>query len=76
MTVENEGDDISPEDLPKLFDRFWRADASRTTPGTGIGLSLVKSAVEAHGGSVTAQSGEGMTRFCVRLPLEGSEEKK
>lgn len=76
VTVENEGDDISPEDLPKLFDRFWRADASRTTPGTGIGLSLVKSAVEAHGGSVTAQSGEGMTRFCVRLPLEGSEEKK
>jgi two-component system OmpR family sensor kinase len=70
--VEDRGPGISQEDLPHVFDRFYRGEKARDreTGGSGLGLAIVKSIVEAHGGSVdaTARAGEGAT-FTVRLPL-------
>ncbi|MDX8056247.1 ATP-binding protein [Lentzea sp. BCCO 10_0798] len=58
ITVSDTGPGIAPGDLPHVFDRFWRADRSRTrhTGGGGLGLPIVRHLVEAHGGTVTAQS--------------------
>ncbi|HET7496779.1 MAG TPA: HAMP domain-containing sensor histidine kinase [Candidatus Eisenbacteria bacterium] len=61
FTVRDTGAGIAPEDLPHIFDRFYRADRARTreTGGSGLGLSIVKQLVEAHGGSVAAESRPG-----------------
>jgi signal transduction histidine kinase len=71
MSVTDSGTGISKDDLPRIFDQFYRADQSRTraTGGAGLGLTIVKRLVEAHGGeiSVTSVSGEG-TSFVVYLP--------
>jgi CheY-like chemotaxis protein len=73
VRVEDAGVGIAPEFLPHVFERFRQADMSPTKlyGGLGIGLSLVRSFVEAHGGRVTAESaGEGRgSRFTVTLPL-------
>jgi signal transduction histidine kinase len=68
ITVHDTGVGISPEHLPHVFERFYRAEASRAGPGTGLGLAVVKHIVEAHGGRVAADSrpGAGTT---VRLTL-------
>lgn len=70
--VHDEGGAIAPEDLPRLFDRFYRADRSRTraTGGTGLGLAIAREIADRHGGriDVTSNSREGTT-FAVRLPL-------
>lgn len=75
LSVADTGAGISEEDLPHIFDRFFRADQSRTrkSGGSGLGLAIVKQLVEAHGGRVWAESrlGEG-TRFSVELPLAES----
>lgn len=70
ITVENSGPEIQPEMLPKIFDRFYRADKSRTRTGdgAGLGLAIVKSIIEAHGGCTTARSHKGKTYFLVKLP--------
>lgn len=71
ITVENTGQDIDPLVLPRLFDRFYRADPARSHPdsdGSGLGLSITKAIVEAHGGKASASSGEGKTRFCLSFP--------
>jgi PAS domain S-box-containing protein len=73
VSVEDEGEGISREFLPFVFERFLQADGSKTRAhgGLGLGLALVKSLVEAHGGAVAAESagaGQG-SRFTVRLPL-------
>lgn len=69
--VSDDGIGISPEDLPRVFDRFYRAEAarSRQTRGTGLGLAIVKAIAEQHGGSVSVAStpGKGST-FTVQLP--------
>jgi signal transduction histidine kinase len=72
VAVSDTGAGISPEHLPRIWERLYRADASRSSRGLGLGLSLVKAYVEAHGGKVEAvsQPGRGST-FTVRLPLEG-----
>ncbi|MFG2498636.1 ATP-binding protein [Streptomyces sp. NPDC048441] len=71
VEVADTGTGIDPEDLPHVFDRFWRADKSRTraTGGSGLGLAIVRKLVEGHGGTVTARStpGEGAV-FTVRVP--------
>ncbi|MEI6513331.1 MAG: ATP-binding protein [bacterium] len=71
IEVTDTGEGISEEDLPKVFERFYRADKARTrTGGAGIGLAIVKHTVEAHGGSVEAYSEEGHgSKFIIRLPV-------
>lgn len=72
VEVEDNGTGISPADLPYIFDHFYRGDPSRTraTGGFGVGLSIVRSLVEAHGGSVSAENrSEGGARFRVTLPV-------
>jgi two-component system sensor histidine kinase MprB len=54
LTVRDHGPGIADEDLPFVFDRFYRAPAARGRPGSGLGLAIVRQAVEAHGGSVHA----------------------
>ncbi|MGW7272167.1 ATP-binding protein [Streptomyces sp. NPDC054864] len=73
VEVADTGSGIDADDLPYVFDRFWRADKSRTraTGGSGLGLAIVRQLVEGHGGTVTARSapGEGAV-FTVRVPAE------
>ncbi|HTM10781.1 MAG TPA: ATP-binding protein [Verrucomicrobiae bacterium] len=77
VAVKDSGIGIDADDLPKLFTKFYRASNSETThaAGTGIGLALVKTIIEAHGGSISVSSklGEGST-FLVELPLALSAE--
>jgi two-component system, OmpR family, sensor histidine kinase MprB len=54
LTVRDHGPGFAEKDLPHVFDRFYRADAARRLPGSGLGLSIVKQTAEAHGGSVRA----------------------
>jgi two-component system sensor histidine kinase MprB len=57
--VRDHGPGIAPEDLPHVFDRFYRAAAARALPGSGLGLAIVRQVAEAHGGSATAEPAEG-----------------
>ncbi|MFE1048059.1 sensor histidine kinase [Streptomyces olivaceus] len=71
LHVADTGSGIRPEDLPRIFDRFWRAEQSRSrnTGGSGLGLSIVGHLVQAHGGKVSVVSSPGTeTVFTVRLP--------
>ena len=70
IVVENPGS-IPAEHLPRLFDRFYTGDPARRAGGDGVGLGLaiVRSIVEVHGGDVTVVSEEGLTRFVIRLPV-------
>ncbi|MGH3306076.1 MAG: sensor histidine kinase [Nocardioides sp.] len=69
LTVDDEGQGISDDDLPHVFDRFYRAEESRSMPGSGLGLSIVRQVVERHSGSVTAgRCPSGGSRFTIRLP--------
>ncbi|MFJ8958612.1 sensor histidine kinase [Lentzea sp. NPDC102401] len=71
ITVSDTGSGISAEDLPHVFDRFWRADRSRTrdTGGSGLGLAIVHAIVSAHGGTITVDSAVGRgTTFTITLP--------
>ena len=73
LTVADTGHGIAPDDLARVFERFYRVDKSRTRPGgTGLGLSIVKHLVQVLGGEVTAsnQAGGGAL-FTVTLPLHG-----
>lgn len=70
IAFENTGEPIASEHLPRLFDRFYRVDASRqgSSEGVGLGLAIVQSIIVLHGGKITAQSADGITRFEIRLP--------
>jgi heavy metal sensor kinase len=69
LAVANTGEGILPEKLPHLFQRFYRADASRSQTGHGLGLSLAQAIVHAHGGQISVRSIPGdMTTFSVVLP--------
>jgi signal transduction histidine kinase len=70
MEVEDEGPGIAPEDRARVFEPYFRAEgAVRLGPGIGLGLAVVKSLVEAHGGSIHAGAAHGHgTRMTVTLP--------
>ncbi len=75
MVVEDTGSGISEEDLPYVFDRFWKAEKSRARhegTGSGLGLAIARQLVQAHGGTirVESQTGKG-TRFILEIPSVG-----
>ncbi|HQQ74120.1 MAG TPA: heavy metal sensor histidine kinase [Pseudomonadales bacterium] len=65
ISIENTGDTISQEQLPRLFDRFYRADFSRqrNDEGSGLGLAITQSIIKAHAGNISATSKNGVTKF-------------
>ena len=69
LTVENGGDPIPPEVAAHLFDRFYRADSSRTGTGFGLGLAIARAIAQNHKGNITCRSQEGLNRFSVTLPV-------
>lgn len=74
LTVSDEGPGIAQDDLPHIFDRFYRSNKARNTPGTGLGLSIVAHTVKAHGGWVHADNAPGGgAMFTVRLPAAPPE---
>ena len=79
VIVRDTGPGIPPEDLPFIFERFYRAEKSRTrtrTSGFGLGLSIVQWVVENHGGTIKVESKEGQgTTFAIWLPLLRTEKK-
>jgi len=70
FTVEDTGIGISKEDLPRIFERFYKVDRSRTSSGTGLGLAIARHLVEAHGGRIWAESDIGRgSAFHFTIPL-------
>jgi two-component system phosphate regulon sensor histidine kinase PhoR len=67
LTAADDGIGVLERDLPRLFERFYRADRARASRGTGLGLAIVKHVVTAAGGRVEAESarGRGLTVRCV-----------
>ncbi|MCC0238389.1 ATP-binding protein, partial [Pseudomonas aeruginosa] len=68
LSVENQGPAIPPERLPRLFDRFYRADPARREgqgEHAGLGLAICRSIVQAHGGEIRCESADGWTRFVI-----------
>lgn len=74
IKVRNIGDEISKEKLPRIFEKFFRTDESRSTAdgGAGLGLAIAKEIVELHGGKVAAVSSQEFTEFTVILPINKS----
>ena len=68
VAVSNTGNDIPPDKLGKIFNKFYQTDESHATQGNGIGLAIVKRIVELHSGSITVISENGVTTFVVTLP--------
>ena len=71
LTVENTGGGISEDLLPRLFDRFYRADPARhegSNEHAGLGLAITRSIIRAHGGQIRCESNRGWTRFVIELP--------
>ena len=71
LSVENSGETIPPEHLPRLFDRFYRVDASRqrSSEGAGLGLAITRSILRAHGGDAIIRSECGTTVFELDFPV-------
>jgi signal transduction histidine kinase len=71
VTLVNSGEGIAEEDLPFIFERFYRADKSRSrdSGGAGIGLAIVKELIQSHGGEVGAANADGLTRVWFTLPV-------
>lgn len=70
VQITNRGPGIPPEEMPRVFERFYRsASIKRQIPGSGLGLSIARSIVQAHGGSLTAVSRPGETTFQISLPV-------
>jgi signal transduction histidine kinase len=79
LRIADDGEGIAPDDLPHVFDRFYRADPSRahTRSGSGLGLSISRRLVEMHGGTIEVQSTVGQgTTFTIHLPLKPAETRE
>jgi two-component system sensor histidine kinase MprB len=71
ITVRDHGPGIEPDDLPHVFDRFYRAPSARAMPGSGLGLAIVRNAALVHGGTVTAAPAPGGgTLVTLRVPIQ------
>ena len=71
LVVRDHGPGISEEDVPFVFDRFYRAPSARSMPGSGLGLAIVRQVAEAHGGTVVVEAPEGGgTQMRLTLPSE------
>jgi two-component system sensor histidine kinase MprB len=71
LVVRDRGPGIAAEDLPFVFDRFYRAPSARKLPGSGLGLAIVRQVAEAHGGAVEATTPDGGgTEMRLRLPTQ------
>nr|BFD40759.1 sensor histidine kinase [Pseudomonas sp. FFPRI_1] len=71
LSIENTGEGIAQELLPRLFDRFYRVDPARhegSHEHAGLGLAITQSIIRAHGGQIGCESGSGWTRFVIELP--------
>ena len=72
MSVRDDGAGIPPEQLPRVFEKFYQADNQRAarTAGTGLGLAIAKQIVEAHGGTISCESTVGVgTTITIAMPL-------
>jgi two-component system phosphate regulon sensor histidine kinase PhoR len=74
LSVADDGPGIAPQDVPRVFERFYRGDKSRSPrqPGTGLGLAIVRHVASVHGGTAGVSSRPGQTVFSVRLPCDAS----
>jgi two-component system phosphate regulon sensor histidine kinase PhoR len=71
IEVTDTGIGIPQDNLPRVFERFFKADKSRTNRGSGLGLAIAKHTIEAHGGKIWIQSQEGKgSTFSFTIPLE------
>ncbi len=71
ISIENTGAGIAAQLLPRLFDRFYRADPARregSSEHAGLGLAITQSIIRAHGGQIRCESQDGVTRFVIELP--------
>ena len=70
LCVENSGEGIDAQQLPRLFDRFYRVDPARqeSSEHAGLGLAITRSIIRAHGGQIHCESAQGWTRFIIELP--------
>ncbi|KAB8142854.1 GAF domain-containing protein [Chloroflexia bacterium SDU3-3] len=78
IQVRDDGPGIAAEDLPHIFERFYRAErgVQRRATGTGLGLAICKAFVEAHGGRIWAESDGAGTTFCLTLPIAKEREEE
>jgi len=75
LEVRDHGPGIAPDDVPKVFDRFYRAPSARSMPGSGLGLAIVRQVVTSHGGSVEIDlPADGGTLLRIRLPIVAEQE--
>ena len=77
VTVADSGPDIPADKLPHIFDRFYRADEARTDGDSfGLGLPIAKAIIDAHRGMLRCESGGGVTRFIITLPLAAGKQER
>ena len=73
ISVTDQGREIAPENLERIFERFYRADSAResATGGAGLGLAIAREIARAHGGDIRATCTRGLTTFTLEIPQYG-----
>ena len=71
ITISNTGSSIAPENIGRIFQKFYQEDASHATDGSGIGLAIVKRIIDLHRGGIEVSSKDGLTSFFILLPENG-----